>query len=90
MRFFDVLLGVVTITAAVAAPTSSDTAVAKRKSRFLFTGVNESGAEFGQANSPGQLNKDYTWPVHSTIDVSEATVIESGIKTRTRKFYILY
>ncbi|KAL1853567.1 hypothetical protein Daus18300_011771 [Diaporthe australafricana] len=72
MRFFEVILGAVAITAAVAVPTSSDAAVAKRKSKFLFTGVNESGAEFGQANLPGQLNKDYTWPVHSTIDTLTA------------------
>lgn len=72
MRFLDVLLGAVAVTSAVAAPTtSSDAPVTKRKSKFLFTGVNESGAEFGQGNLPGTLGKDYTWPVHSTIDVSE-------------------
>lgn len=74
MRFLDVLLGAVAVTSAVAAPTASssnDAPVQKRKSKFLFTGVNESGAEFGQGNLPGTLGTDYTWPVHSTIDVSE-------------------
>lgn len=73
MRFLDVLLGAVAVTSAVAAPTtsSSDAPVEKRKSKFLFTGVNESGAEFGSGNLPGTLGTDYTWPVHSTIDVRE-------------------
>lgn len=74
MRFLDVLLGAVAVTSAAAAPTtSSDATVAKRKSKFLFMGVNESGAEFGQGNLPGTLGMDYTWPVHSTIDVREET-----------------
>lgn len=74
MRFVNVVLGAVAVTSAVAAPTtttsgSSSNAVQKRKSKFLFTGVNESGAEFGQGKYPGTLGTDYTWPVHSTIDV---------------------
>jgi len=74
MRFLNVVLGAVAVTSAVAAPTttSSNAGVEKRKSKFLFTGVNESGAEFGQGNLPGTLGTDYTWPVHSTIDVREA------------------
>lgn len=73
MRFLNVLLGSVAVTSAVAAPTSStDASVTKRKSKFLFTGVNESGAEFGSGNLPGTLGTDYTWPVHSTIDVRES------------------
>lgn len=77
MRFLNAILGAAAITSAVAAPasSSSETSVVKRKSKFLFTGVNESGAEFGQGNLPGTLGTDYTWPVHSTIDVSEATRI---------------
>ncbi|KFH48504.1 Endo-beta-1,4-glucanase A-like protein [Hapsidospora chrysogenum ATCC 11550] len=29
---------------------------------FVFTGANQAGAEFGEKNIPGQLDKDYTWP----------------------------
>jgi endoglucanase len=75
MRFTDILLGAVAVTSAVAAPATTTSneggGVAKRKSKFLWTGVNESGAEFGQSNLPGKLGTDYTWPVHSTIDVRE-------------------
>lgn len=72
MRFVSVILGAAAVTSAVAAPTTTSSnaaSVQKRKSKFLFTGVNESGAEFGQGNLPGTLGTDYTWPVHSTIDV---------------------
>lgn len=87
MRFLDVLLGTVAVTLAVAAPTtSSEAPVEKRKSKFLFTGVNESGAEFGQGNLPGTLGTDYTWPVHSTIDVREAIRIWRGMETRTANY----
>lgn len=87
MRFLDVLLGAVAVTSAVAAPTtSSDAAVTKRKSKFLFTGVNESGAEFGQGNLPGTLGKDYTWPVHSTIDVRETIRIQRGMEKRATSY----
>lgn len=79
MRFLQVLLGAIAIGSAVAAPTSSDAPVEKRKSKFLFSGVNESGAEFGSGNLPGQLNKDYTWPVHSTIDVRKGALMQSGM-----------
>jgi len=34
---------------------------------FRSKGVNESGAEFGNAALPGQLGKDYTWPVKQVI-----------------------
>lgn len=87
MRFLNVLLGAVAITSAVAAPTSSETSVVKRKSKFLFTGVNESGAEFGQGNLPGTLGTDYTWPVHSTIDVSEATRTQRWMGTTRTNLY---
>ncbi|KAH8760554.1 extracellular endoglucanase [Diaporthe sp. PMI_573] len=74
MRFLNVVLGAVAVTSAVAAPTTTtrNAGVEKRKSKFLFTGVNESGAEFGQGNLPGTLGTDYTWPVHSTIDTLTA------------------
>ncbi|KAI0124820.1 glycoside hydrolase family 5 protein [Xylariales sp. AK1849] len=69
MRFIDVIAGAATLATVLAAPTTDTSpAVKKRKSKFQFTGVNESGAEFGNTNLPGQLGKDYTWPVHSTID----------------------
>lgn len=82
MRFLNVVLGAAAVTSVAAAPTttSSETSVAKRKSKFLFTGVNESGAEFGSGNIPGTLGKDYTWPIHSTIDVRKTTWTQHGIK----------
>ena len=74
MRFIELLLGAAAITSVLAAPTTdvASTSVAKqrRKSKFQFTGVNESGAEFGNKNLPGQQGKDFTWPVKPTIDVS--------------------
>ena len=42
--------------------------IQKRPPTFKYFGVNESGGEFGSA-LPGQLGRDYTWPVTSTIDV---------------------
>ncbi|KAI0782331.1 endoglucanase [Abortiporus biennis] len=38
------------------------------RNKFKFFGVNESGAEFGNANIPGVLGTDYTWPSPSSID----------------------
>lgn len=67
MRFVDLLVGATAVAAVVAAPATGTPR--KRKSSFEFTGVNESGAEFGNTAIPGQLGKDYIWPVHSTIDV---------------------
>jgi endoglucanase len=70
MKFIDLLLGVAAIASVLAAPATDATpTVKKRKSKFLWSGVNESGAEFGNTALPGQLGKDYTWPAHSTIDV---------------------
>lgn len=73
MRFLELLLGAAAVTSVLAAP-AQDAATSntkqKRKSKFQFTGVNESGAEFGSGSIPGQLNKDYIWPAKSTIDVS--------------------
>lgn len=74
MRFLEFLLGAAAVTSVLAAPAAHDaptpTIKQKRKSKFQFTGVNESGGEFGNSNIPGQLNKDYTWPAKSSIDVS--------------------
>ncbi|PVF96642.1 putative cellulase precursor [Serendipita vermifera] len=36
--------------------------------KFKYYGVNESCAEFGNANIPGVLGTDYTWPSPSSID----------------------
>ena len=36
-------------------------------------GVNESGAEFGEDNIPGKLDKDYTWPNTTTIQTLRDT-----------------
>lgn len=70
MRFIDLIFGAAAVANVLAAPTSDATpTVKKRKSKFLWSGVNQSGAEFGNAALPGQLGKDYTWPAHSTIDV---------------------
>lgn len=76
MRFLDVLLGAATAATVLAAPAGQSAttkpAVLKRKSKFQFTGVSESGGEFGEAHVPGQLDKDYVWPAHASIDVRPA------------------
>lgn len=75
MRFLEVLLSAAAVCSVLAAPAqdvatpTTTTTKEKRQSKFKFTGINESGAEFGQGSIPGQLNKDYTWPAKSTIDV---------------------
>lgn len=74
MRFVELLLGAAAATLVLAAPAQDATPTTseqKRKGKFEFTGVNESGAEFGQQAIPGQLNKDYIWPANSTIDVGQ-------------------
>ena len=60
MRFGNLLVAASTAVLAVAAPSVEKK---KRVSKFKFFGVNESGAEFGNTAIPGQLGKDYTWPV---------------------------
>jgi len=71
MKFLNLLLGAAAAGSALAAPACDATAPKdKRASKFKFVGVNQSGAEFGKGMLPGQLGKDYTWPVKSTIDVS--------------------
>ncbi|ORY64140.1 glycoside hydrolase family 5 protein [Pseudomassariella vexata] len=78
MKFLDLLLGASTVATVLAAPTLEPTpTVRKRKSKFQFTGVNESGAEFGNTALPGQLGKDFTWPAHSAID----TMVGQGMNT---------
>ena len=74
MRLLDLLVGASALASAVAAPAADTptptTKGEKRDTKFDFVGINESGAEFGNKNLPGRLGKDYTWPVHSAIDVS--------------------
>lgn len=72
MRFLEVLLGAAAVTSVFAAPARdvrTPTEKQKRKSKFEFTGVNESGGEFGNTVIPGALNTNYIWPAKSTIDV---------------------
>ena len=60
MRFGNLFVAASTAVLAVAAPSVEKK---KRFSKFHFFGVNESGAEFGNTAIPGELGKDYTWPV---------------------------
>jgi endoglucanase len=60
MRFGSLLVAASTAVLAVAAPSTEKK---KRVSKFRWFGVNESGAEFGDTAIPGQLGKNYTWPV---------------------------
>jgi endoglucanase len=60
MHFSKLLVLASTAVLAVAAPS---TGLKKRVKSFKFFGVNESGAEFGNTAIPGQLGKDYTWPL---------------------------
>lgn len=69
MKFVDILITAASIAGTVAAPAN------KRATKFQFVGVNESGAEFGNAALPGQLGKDYTWPDQNAINVSEPLVV---------------
>lgn len=68
MHFLNILVAAVAAGSAVAAPAESGSKQ-KRKSKFMWTGVNQSGGEFGQTTIPGTLGKQYTWPVTSSIDV---------------------
>lgn len=69
MKFVDILVAAATVAGSVAAPAN------KRATKFQFVGVNESGAEFGNAALPGQLGKDYTWPDQNAINVSEPLLV---------------
>ena len=57
--------------------------IGRRSANFKWTGVSESGAEFGSGTLPGTLGKDYTWPVDSSIDVSSSS---SGFLSLVRRF----
>ena len=73
MKFLEFLTGAIAVGTALAAPagdSAPSTTKRKRAGKFQWAGINESGAEFGNKNLPGRLDKDYTWPVHSSIDVS--------------------
>ena len=89
MRFLNVLLGAATAATVLAAPAGQSattrSAVQKRNSKFQFTGVSESGGEFGEGNIPGQLGKDYTWPAHASIDVRPARNAPPGLPRLTRQ-----
>ncbi|EIN13297.1 endoglucanase [Punctularia strigosozonata HHB-11173 SS5] len=50
------------------APTTSGRTCSGTKTKFSYFGVNESGAEFGNANIPGVYGTDYIWPAPSSID----------------------
>ncbi|KAI1498243.1 glycoside hydrolase family 5 protein [Biscogniauxia marginata] len=77
MRFNALLIAATTFAgAAVAAPKGNPTRK-RQESNFQFTGVNESGAEFGNTAIPGQLGKDYTWPDQTAI----TTMIGKGFNT---------
>ncbi|PGH04213.1 hypothetical protein AJ80_08558 [Polytolypa hystricis UAMH7299] len=56
-------LGATSLSLAAAAPNQ------KRASSFKWFGVNQSIAEFGQGNIPGELDTDYRWPDTSAIQV---------------------
>ena len=71
MRFGSILVAASTIVLALAAPTVEKK---KRASKLQWFGVNESGAEFGSGSIPGELGKDYIWPVDSSID----TLVSKG------------
>ncbi|KAL4727234.1 hypothetical protein ACLX1H_006135 [Fusarium chlamydosporum] len=73
MRFTDLLLASAGATLALAAPSTNKRAAGK----FLFTGSNEAGGEFGETNLPGKLDKDYTWPTTKSID----TLASTGMNT---------
>ncbi|AEO68519.1 8b86b1b1-a110-44df-a455-8d46e0f58f1b [Thermothielavioides terrestris] len=81
MKLCNIVLGAAAAASALAAPAAdvpTPTAkTGKRSSKFKFVGANESGAEFGNKALPGQLGKDYTWPVRSSID----TLMSKGMNT---------
>ena len=70
MRFGSLLVAASTAVLVVAAPSMEKK---KRVSKFRWFGVNESGAEFGNTAIPGELGKDYTWPVEQVHDIALLT-----------------
>ncbi|KAM5343206.1 hypothetical protein ACJ41O_014172 [Fusarium nematophilum] len=73
MRFSDILLASAGASLALAAPSCSK----RSGGKFLFTGSNEAGGEFGEGNLPGKLGTDYVWPETDAID----TLISTGMNT---------
>ncbi|KAI0422306.1 glycoside hydrolase family 5 protein [Xylaria grammica] len=71
MKFIEIVVTAATIASVAAGPTK------KRASKFQFVGVNESGAEFGNAALPGRLGKDYIWPDQNAI----STMIGKGMNS---------
>ena len=57
-----------TATTTATSPSSSSSLCPGTRTKFAYFGVNESGAEFGNAVVPGELGKDYTWPSPSSVD----------------------
>lgn len=57
-----------TATTSATSPSSSSSLCPGTRTKFAYFGVNESGAEFGNAVVPGELGKDYTWPSPSSVD----------------------
>lgn len=51
---------------------TASAAATKPTKKFLFTGTNQAGGEFGNA-IPGELGRDYTWPDPKSINVSAFT-----------------
>ncbi|KAM0548159.1 hypothetical protein ACHAPJ_010080 [Fusarium lateritium] len=73
MRFTDILLASAGASLALAVPCTKRASTGK----FIFTGSNESGGEFGEGNLPGKLNTDYIWPTTDSID----TLASTGMNT---------
>ncbi|KAJ5447015.1 Glycoside hydrolase superfamily [Penicillium cf. griseofulvum] len=76
MKFTNIVLAASAATVACAYPRGRDvvpnkqtTDIKKRANGFTWLGVSESGAEFGPGNTPGTLDKDYTWPKTSQIKI---------------------
>ncbi|KAJ5502299.1 Glycoside hydrolase superfamily [Penicillium fimorum] len=76
MKFTNIVLAASAATVACAyprgrdvIPTKQTSDIKKRAGGFTWVGVSESGAEFGPGNTPGTLEKDYTWPKTSQIKI---------------------
>lgn len=59
---------IILVTAALAYVASG--AGTKKTKKFLWTGANQAGAQFGD-NLPGKLGVDYIWPTKASINVSQ-------------------
>lgn len=57
------------ILAIAASLCTASAAATKPTKKFLFTGTNQAGGEFGNA-IPGELGRDYIWPDPKSINVS--------------------